>query len=71
MNTRCAASIWGAHKYEARYDEKPDEVAAETVRIAIAARVQFSTQSTVVRTYIQDVCIHCGDVIDRPEGSKS
>jgi len=68
--TRCPASWLGCHRYEAQYDEVPD---VEAIKAATAMVVSAHEQRAEVsigtnrNVYVQSVCRHCGDVIDRLE----
>ena len=63
---RCTS--WWGHKYEARYDRKP----FDTAYLLALTRGAFTIPDggDTYRIYIQDVCVRCGDIIERPETVK-
>ena len=62
--TRCPAHWLGCHRYEAVYDEAPDEGAIAIIKAAVAGKGKANGK-TVRLIYIQSVCRRCGDVIER------
>lgn len=44
----------GKHQFEARYDERPSEIATF-----------FNRAPVVEKTYVRDVCVKCGYVVER------
>ena len=48
------------HRFQARYDEKPRDGEASG-RMSLEALREVM----VTRTYVQDICIYCGQVIAR------
>jgi len=71
MSDRCPASFWGSHAYEARYDEQPNAAFFKFLERASKAR-GLDRENMTIRIYVHDVCVHCGDVVDRidPGGPK-
>lgn len=52
----------GAHKFEARYDEKPGNVEIRSVRGVSAADLR---ELMLLRVYVHDICVKCGKVVTR------
>jgi|SRR5579872_6404153 len=57
---RCTS--WFGHKYEGRYDEVPMPSTPERVEMV---KANFDEIEDVYRVYVHDVCVRCGDVIER------
>jgi hypothetical protein len=62
----------GRHKYQARYDEKEIPGALKTLTgiNAIGDVDRPAREDYILRIYVQDVCVHCGDVVDRLKDDK-
>ena len=54
--------IVDGHCFEARYDERPDREFRMEGRWMTVDAVR---KLIVIRTYVHDVCVHCGKIIDR------
>ena len=52
----------GVHKFEPRYDEKPRSAEMEIKGFLGSNDLR---EMIIVRTYIQDVCVRCGKIIER------
>ena len=62
MSNQCT-SWTGSHKYQARYDEK--EI-PNVIKTFVDARYTGLTRDYyILNIYVCDICIHCGDTIDR------
>lgn len=61
--------FYGKHDYQPRYDEVIDEkVLAMLIDLVMTTRHRDIERPMYVRqVYIQDVCVRCGDVVERPE----
>ncbi len=58
----------GHHKYEARYDESFPPGFPEGKKLQSSGLVETVSdmiQAMKVRTYVRDVCVRCGDVVER------
>jgi hypothetical protein len=68
MSKSCT-SVMG-HKYEARYDEVPNELMnGRKMQFGHGYETHAIRELLIVRVYVQDVCVRCGDVIPR-QGTK-
>jgi len=58
--------LTNGHRYEARYDSTfPDHIDIDpTVMLVISSDM---VQALKVRTYVQDVCVRCGDAVKRQD----
>lgn len=56
-------SLTGRHKYQPRYDEKPSPVAQTVLEHQIVH--DYERDLLILRIYIHDICVLCGDVIER------
>lgn len=63
---------WLGHKYESRYEDVPMPSSPERLKMAEggANRGNKVILQATYRVYVQDVCVRCGDVIERPENVK-
>ena len=62
-------TLFSIHEYKARYDEVeiPGALDKLTGR-SYASDIPHIDRALYIRkVYVQDVCVHCGDVIDRLE----
>lgn len=62
MRDRCPNAWFGAHRFEPRYDERPnpDYVAGDYSGPAGGFR-----KLLVLNTYVRDVCVKCGKTAER------
>jgi hypothetical protein len=70
MSAQCRREGWwiGGCKFEARYDEQPDQSVSEVVReISRASNEAVSAimASNTKHIYVRDVCVRCGETIER------
>ena len=47
------------HKFEPRYDEKPSDIVAKKVPVVMMREL------AIINIYIHDICIWCGEKIDK------
>ncbi len=66
MNDYKDCVIYG-HKYEARYDSQPASGDFELDEATLEAFKAIAAYNTV-KTYVQDICVRCGDVVKRDQG---
>ncbi len=60
---RCPGSIFGGHRFEPRFDERPSEPVSmlfDGVERASAQAVREMLRSNTIRVYVCDVCTRCG-----------
>jgi hypothetical protein len=62
MINQCV-SFTGKHKYEARYDEVEIPGALKTYTDKLYKG--FTRDYYIRKVYVHDICVHCGDVVDR------
>jgi hypothetical protein len=62
---RCKG-IFGVHRFEGRFDREPKEgIKFTDIEIrGEASRALFEAQ-TVSKTYVRDICVRCGETIER------
>jgi hypothetical protein len=58
----CPATFFKAHKFEARYDEHP---IAGRIRVEEVTNMREFRDLMVTRTYVRDVCVYCGQTVER------
>jgi len=62
---RCSGSIFGRHRFEPRYDERPNEPVSTLftgIESTSARTAREMIYSNTIRVYVCDVCIRCGEV---------
>jgi len=71
---RCT-TLFGHHRFEGRFDEAPNRSADHVIDRLLEGMKHGAIPSDVitrdlliVRTYVRDICIICGDTIERNHG---
>ncbi|HIC7209389.1 hypothetical protein [Burkholderia stabilis] len=65
---RCPGNIFGAHRFEPRYDERPNERVStlfDGLDRACARTARAMIDGNTIRTYVCDVCVRCGAMVKR------
>lgn len=55
---------FGGHHYEPRYDEVPLDITAKSIK-SHNCDVNELRSLFVRRLYVKDICVRCGDVVER------
>jgi hypothetical protein len=61
---RCKG-IFGTHKFEARFDRHPVEMRLDSVETHGREGLDALEALTVQKIYVRDICIRCGQTIER------
>ncbi|VBB10645.1 hypothetical protein [Burkholderia stabilis] len=68
MLSHCPGNIFGAHRFEPRYDERPSEPVSTLFdgMVRVSARTAGNMiDGNAIRTYVCDVCVRCGAMVKR------
>ncbi len=60
---RCPGNIFGIHRFEPRYDERPSEPVSKLFNEGVRASAQTAAdmiRGNTIRVYVGDVCVRCG-----------
>lgn len=55
------------HRFEERFDSQPSNKGIELERGTNEA-LRIVTEHNTIKTYVQDICVRCGDVVKRDQG---
>lgn len=56
----CPNTIWGKHRFEARYDTKLSSAMTE-----IKATSPAYLEAAKDKAYVRDICVRCGETVER------
>lgn len=60
-------TLTGRHKFEPRYDEVPHDHAKNLIA---KNYTNINRSDSIRRVYLHDICIFCGEIVDRLEPHK-
>lgn len=65
MSTIPACTSWLGHKFQGRYDYRPYPGAVRAPGHYSAGEAALVIRTMATSTYVRDVCVRCGHVIER------
>jgi hypothetical protein len=64
--SRCSNHWRGHHRFEPRYESEPaDKLEIGGFQISGEANRQLAREMFTKRTYVRDICVRCGETVER------